>query len=110
LNEDKLRKETRSKERLARTEEEPRVYRLTLETVDSPKLQLIMYPGKIAEAKKNGVSAKVAPEAAPDADSDLADDDGTKDPAVDPERDETLNILADLVELNRGPKTASTTH
>ena len=110
LNQDKLRKETRSKERLARTEEEPRVYRLTLETVDSPKLQLIMYPGKIAEAKKNGVSAKVAPEAAPDADSDLADDDGTKDPAVDPERDETLNILADLVELNRGPKTASTTH
>src|SRR6266571_5359455 len=109
LNEDKLRKETRSKERLARTEDEPRVYRLTLETVDSPKLQLIMYPGKIAEAKKNGVSTKVAPEAAPDADSDLADDDGTKDPAVDPERDETLNILADLVELNRGPKTASTT-
>ena len=110
LNQDKLRKETRSKERLARTEEEPRVYRLTLETVDSPKLQLIMYPGKIAEAKKNGVSTKVAPEAAPDADSDLADDDGTKDPAVDPERDETLNILADLVELNRGPKTASTSH
>jgi hypothetical protein len=68
-----------------------------------------MYPGKIAEAKKNGVSTKVAPEAAPDADSDLADEDGTKDPAVDPERDETLNILADLVELNRGPKTASTT-
>jgi hypothetical protein len=110
LNEDKLRKETRSKERLARTEDEPRVYRLTLETVDSPKLQLIMYPGKIAEAKKNGVATKVAPEAAPDADSDLADDDGTKDPAVDPERDETLNILADLVELSRGPKTASTTH
>jgi carboxyl-terminal processing protease len=110
LNQDKLRKETRSKERIARTEEEPRVYRLTLETVDSPKLQLIMYPGKIAEAKKNGVATKVAPEAAPDADSDLADDDGTKDPAVDPERDETLNILADLVELSRGPKTASTTH
>jgi hypothetical protein len=69
-----------------------------------------MYPGKIAEARKNGVATKVAPEAAPDADSDLADDDGTKDPAVDPERDETLNILADLVELSRGPKTASTTH
>ena len=110
LNEDKLRKETRSKERLARTEDEPRVYRLTLETVDSPKLQLIMYPGKIAEARKNGVATKVAPEAAPDADSDLTDDDGTKDPTVDPERDETLNILADLVELSRGPKTASTTH
>ena len=28
-----------------------RVYRLTLDTVDKPNLQLIMFPGKIAEAK-----------------------------------------------------------
>ncbi len=44
-------------------------------------------------------------------DSDLIggeeNDDTTKEPAVDPERDETLNILADLVDLTRGPKTAS---
>src|ERR1700736_3919209 len=108
LNEDKVRKEMRSKERLARNEEEPRIYRLTLDTVDKPNLQLIMYPGKLAEAKKNGVSTKVAPEAAPDAASDLiggADD--TKEPAIDPERDESLNILNDLVDLSRGPKTAS---
>src|SRR5207302_5639553 len=95
LDEQKVRKETRSKERLARTEEEPSIYRLTLETVDNPKLQLIMYPGKIAEAKSKGVSAKVAPEAAPDADeeaetdADLPDDndDSTKAAAIDPERD-----------------------
>src|SRR5437870_1862283 len=36
LKDDKLRKETRAKERLARHEEEPRVYRVTLETVDQP--------------------------------------------------------------------------
>jgi hypothetical protein len=34
--------------------------------------------------------------------------DDTKDPVSDPERDESLNILADLVDLSRGPKTAST--
>ena len=34
------------------------VYRLTLDTVDKPNLQLIMYPGKLAEAKKNGVIPK----------------------------------------------------
>jgi hypothetical protein len=34
-------------------------------------------------------------------------DDDTKTPAIDPERDEALNILADLVDLSRGPKTAS---
>src|SRR5216110_2122125 len=109
--EDKLRKETRSKERLARNEEEPRIYRLTLDTVDKPNLQLIMYPGKLAETKKSGVPPKAVPEAASDADSDLVAGiggvDDTKEPAIDPERDETLNILTDLVDLSRGPKTAS---
>jgi carboxyl-terminal processing protease len=110
---DKLRKGTRSKERLARNQEEPRIYRVTLDTVDRPNLQLIMYPGKLAEAKKNGTTPKVDPGAASDSDSDTdligggnADDD-SKTPAIDPERDEALNILADLVDLSRGPKTAS---
>jgi carboxyl-terminal processing protease len=112
LQDDKLRKEMRSKDRLARTQEEPRIYRLTLDTVDKPNLQLIMYPGKLAEAKKNGVSPKVDPEAASDADSDLTsgggEGDSSKEPTIDPERDETLNILTDLADLSRGPKTAST--
>ena len=60
----------RAKERLARQEEEPRIYRVTLDTVDKPNLQLIMYPGKLAAAKKNGVAQKVSPEAAEDADSE----------------------------------------
>ena len=111
LADDKLRKEMCSKERLARNQEEPRIYRLTLDTVDKPNLQLIMYPGKLAEAKKNGATPKVDPEAAPDADTDLTAGvgvgDDAKEPAIDPERDETLNILADLVDLSRGPKTAS---
>jgi carboxyl-terminal processing protease len=111
LQDDKLRKETRSKERLARNQEEPRIYRVTLDTVDKPNLQLIMYPGKLAEAKKNGVAPKVDSEAASDSDTDLignaGGDDDTKTPAIDPERDEALNILADLVDLSRGPKTAS---
>jgi carboxyl-terminal processing protease len=112
LSDDKARKELRSKERLARNMEEPRVYRVTLDTVDKPNLQLIMYPGKMAAAKKNG-SAKVAPEAAGDSDTDDdaiggGIDDDTKEPTIDPERDEAINILGDLVRLGRGPKTAST--
>src|SRR5436189_573330 len=109
--EDKLRKETRSKERLARNQDEPSIYRVTLDTVDKPDLQLIMYPGKLAEAKKNGTVPKVDSAAAPDADSDLPDgataDGDTKDPLIDAERDEALNILADLIPLSNGPKTAS---
>jgi carboxyl-terminal processing protease len=111
LAEDKLRKETRSKERLARNQEEPSIYRVTLDTVDKPNLQLIMYPGKLAEAKKNGAVPKVDSDAAPDADSDLPDattgDGDNKDPLIDAERDEALNILGDLVQLSNGPKTAS---
>jgi carboxyl-terminal processing protease len=114
LDEEKTRKETRSKERLARNLEEPSIYRLTLETIDNPKLQLIMYPGKIAEAKNKADVSKVSPEAAPDSDTDDSDDsdldtsDDSKPAAVDPERDETLNILTDLAQLSSGPKTAST--
>jgi carboxyl-terminal processing protease len=111
LNEDKIRKETRSKERLARHDEEMQMIRLTLDNVDKPNLQPIIFPGKLAANKKG--NNKVAPEAATDSDSDsdsAANDDGTKEPAIDPERDETLNILKDLVDLNRGPTTASTTN
>lgn len=108
LNEDKGRKETRAKERLARNSEDLRMFRLTLDTVDKPNLQPVLFPGKMAAAK----SPKVAPEAAPDSDSDTdglaAPADDTKEPAIDPERDEALNILTDLAELSRGPKTAST--
>ncbi len=106
--EDKLRKETRSKERLARNDEEPSVYRLTLDSIDKPNLQLISFPGKLAAAKAKGDGVKVAsPEATVDADDDATDSDSGKDPVIDPERDEALNILADLVDLTRGPKTAS---
>jgi carboxyl-terminal processing protease len=109
IQDDKLRKDVRSKERLARHEEEPNIYRLTLDTVDKPNLQLIMYPGKLAEAKAKAGATKVSPEAAPDDDTDtIGTADDTKEPAIDPERDEALNILADFVDLSRGPKTAST--
>jgi carboxyl-terminal processing protease len=103
LEADKLRKEKRSAERLARAGDETRVYRVTLDTVDSPNLQLIMHPGKIAATKKT------VPEAAGDADSDDADGaENPDEPRLDPLRDEALNILADLAVLSQGPKTAST--
>src|SRR4029077_9304697 len=71
IQDDKARKDLRSKERLASHEEEPSIYRVTLDHVDKPNLQLIIYPGKLAQAKKDGI-AKVSPEAAPD-DTDDSD-------------------------------------
>jgi carboxyl-terminal processing protease len=111
LDEDKLRKDGRTQERLARHDEEMQMIRLTLDNVDKPNIQPIIFPGKTAANKKGG--NKVAPEAAADSDSEsdavTGVDDATKEPAIDPERDEALNILKDLVDLNHGPTTASTT-
>ncbi len=56
IQDDKARKELRSKERLARHDEEPSIYRVTLDTVDKPNLQLIMYPGKIGPGEKGRYS------------------------------------------------------
>jgi carboxyl-terminal processing protease len=104
LNEDKARKEARQKDRLARANDDTKIYRVTLDTVDKPNLQLIMFPGKMAAANKNTAAPEVAPE-----DTDPLGGDGTKEPALDPVRDEALNILGDLVDLSQGPKTASAT-
>ena len=102
LNEDKLRKEARAKERLARANDDTKIYRVTLDTVDKPNLQLVTFPAKTAANKKAAAS-----DGASDGDSDLFGGDDNKEAAIDPERDEALNILSDLVDLSRGPKTAS---
>ncbi|MEP6811150.1 MAG: carboxy terminal-processing peptidase, partial [Chthoniobacterales bacterium] len=104
MNEDKVRKDGRTKDRLARQDQDSRVYRVTLDNVDKPNLQLVTNPSKTAATDK-----KVAPEAAPDPDADPLDGDNGKEPALDPIRDEALNILGDLADLSQGPKTASAT-
>src|SRR6202171_2468885 len=67
IEDDKVRKEMRTKERLARHDEDMQMIRLTLDNVDKPNLQPIIFPGKLAANKKGG--NKVAPEAATDSDS-----------------------------------------
>ena len=103
MSEDKMRKEARAKDRLARQDSDDKIYRVTLDNVDKPELQLINLPPKVAAADK-----KVAPEAAGDAESETGEpNDGKDEPAIDPTRSEALNILADVVDLAQGPKTAS---
>ncbi|HEY0369073.1 MAG TPA: carboxy terminal-processing peptidase [Chthoniobacterales bacterium] len=104
LEQDKARKDERAKDRLAHQTEDTKIYRLTLDTVDKPNLQLIMYPAKLAAANKSTSSPEIA--ADPDADP-LSGGDDSKEAALDPIRDEALNILGDLVDLSVGPKTAT---
>ena len=79
------------------------MFLLTLETVSKPELQL----AKTDPKKTEGIdAADPAPDAAeePEAESEFT---APKRPAVDPVRSETLNILSDLVELSKAPRTAS---
>ena len=73
--------------------------------MSKPELQLV----KNDEKKPKEEKAPTADEGADDSTDADADDEGGKTPRVDPVRAETLNILSDLIELSRTPKTASAT-
>ena len=111
-----MRKETRSKERLARRRRKNRAFIASRSTPSTnPKLELIMYPGKIAEAKTKG-DIKIAPEVAPDADddsdpdSDLAKGDDGNVRAIDPGTRRNAQHPQRPGPLSAGPKTASNAH
>ncbi len=104
LADDKARKDVRTAERAKITRPEQKDYVVTLENVNKPELEL-------AKADKSGSKADDTADKADDDSADNADAEevaGTaKKPAIDPVRDETLNIIADLVDLYHTPKTAS---
>jgi carboxyl-terminal processing protease len=99
LAEEKARKEKRIADRAKRKAPEQKVYALTLDTVDKPELQL---------AKNDDTESAADDPVAGDEDLDETSADGKpKKPLIDPVKLETQNILADLIELSRAPKTAS---
>jgi carboxyl-terminal processing protease len=128
IDEDKQRKETRTANRAKIKASDRKTYAITLDNVDKPELQLAVNDKKTSgnggETIGDVVSPKtpspkvVTPDSEPvaattpldeDADDD-EEDPGTKKSGIDPIKTETLNILADLVELSRPAKatTAST--
>jgi carboxyl-terminal processing protease len=121
LEEDKARKEKRTAERAKHKPSDDAVFAVTLDNASKPGLE----PKKDkkddkAAAKKETTPPTVTnPEIAPEkpgtppvpkARDDDEEDDELESPKVDPIRNETLNILGDLVEFARKgvPATAST--
>ena len=105
-----------------------KTYVITLDNVKKPELQLVTYDKpekKTAEAKSGDVKssgdAKAADgksndksknetAAASSPGDDAAEDEGeatNKSERIDPIKTETLNILSDLIDLQRNPKTAT---
>ncbi len=125
LDEDKARKEKRTAERAKVKPSDEKRYTVTLDNVGNKELEpYVPEKKKDAKAEKDDGTPKKKEDAkdakpekddgTPDAakselsgdDDDVDDETGGKLPLVDAIRAETLNILADLVELTRGPKTA----
>ena len=103
IDEDKARRDKRTAAREKIKQPEVKTYVITLDNVNKPDLQLVTY-------EKPEKKAENAAAAAPAADEDAADDDDeatNKSERLDPIKTETLNILNDLIDLTRNPKTAT---
>lgn len=97
LADQKEQKEKRTAERAKRKKPDDKIYQITLDTVSKPDLQLVKNPPK----KESDADA------AADDDADEEAVSPGKSPAIDPQKTESLNILNDLIDLSREPKTAS---
>lgn len=94
---DKERNDKRDAARAKRKAPDEKAFEITLDNADKPDLQPV----------KN--------ETKPPSDSDTDEGDGSDDedpnaskkPAIDPQKTETLNILNDLIDLSKPPKTAA---
>jgi carboxyl-terminal processing protease len=118
LDEEKARKEARTAERAKIKPIAQKAYSVTLENVGKPELQLVVDKKDEKKDKEKDKDPKTAkaddkPAVASDDDEDGEDEDGaSKATGTDPIKLETLNILNDLIDLQRnGGKstTASTT-
>jgi carboxyl-terminal processing protease len=113
LDEDKARKEKRNADRAKLKASEDAVFSVTLDNASKPGLEPKKDKKDEKAAKKEVTPTtpdKPAPELAPKARDDEDEDEEANTPKVDPIRNETLNILGDLVEFARKgvPATAST--
>ena len=114
LNETTRREEISQEERQREKEEADRkkeeaadqtkAYELTLADVDKPELKLLEQKPDLATAAKSA-KPKSDPSTDNPVEAALDDDDSSKLADSDPGKRETLNILSDLIELSKSPKT-----
>ncbi|MDR3405213.1 MAG: carboxy terminal-processing peptidase [Chthoniobacter sp.] len=102
IDEDKAKRDKRTAAREKVKQPDSKTYVITLDNVAKPDLQLVNYE------KPDKKTADGAAPATP-VDDDAADDDESTNrmERFDPIKIETLNILNDLIDLSRNPKTAT---
>jgi carboxyl-terminal processing protease len=107
IEEDKAQKEKRSAAREKTKTPEVKTYTVTLDNVSKPELQLVTFE----KPKKEGDDKTKAPKESTTAivpGEDAEDEEATnKSARYDAIKMETLNILRDLIDLTRSPKTTT---
>jgi carboxyl-terminal processing protease len=114
LDEDKKRKEQRSADRAKLKPVDEKVYLVTVDNASAPELELKKdkkAPKETAEAKKGGETKKAdatnKDAVADDDDGELAAEESAS--KADPIRNESINILSDLIEFSRHPPATAST-
>ena len=100
LDEEKARKEQRTGERAKLKRPEEKVFLVTVDNAADPELQ----PKKEKKVEKDPAEAKPKPE---DEDPEAAAEEAS--PKFDPIRNETINILVDLIQMSRNPPATAST-
>ena len=99
IEEDKAQKEKRTAAREKIKSPDLKSYSVTLDNVTKPELQLITF--EKTEKKEKSTTTTIEP-------ADAEDEEATnKSNRYDAVKTETLNILGDLIDLTRNPKTAT---
>ncbi len=104
LDEDKARKEKRTAQRAKLKHAEEKVYSVTLDNAAEAELQIKKEKKVAKETKKDG---ETKPADSEDEDGELAADEAAA--KIDPIRNESINILNDLIELSRTPPATAST-
>jgi hypothetical protein len=102
-NETKQREKEDADRKKAETEDHARTFELNLGDVDKPQLKLVEKKTDVAGAK--GAKPKGPRPNDDPAEAALEDDDSPNQADGDPIRRETLNILGDLIDLAKSPRT-----
>ena len=97
MAEDKKRAADRKAERLARQENPPVAYALTLADVNKPTLQRVVNDDKKKKKAASSDEQKAAADAEDPEGDDALSDNPTATDAVDPVKMESLSILSDLI-------------
>ncbi len=107
IEQDKARKDKRTAAREKMNMPDIKTYSVTLDNVTKPELQLVTFEKPDPKTATSGAAKDASAAASPSSDPEEEEEAEAKTGRYDAVKIETLNILNDLIDLIRNPKTAT---